>query len=114
MQRFGQRKWEVYKRRKMEEMTPINPLQVKCEVCGCRSFYLMAQPNGSIESYCAVHNHKRELVNIPDLVSHVDKGYQDDRDILLDLTSALTSFVQRKGLLDEFNKGRKAAVSEGG
>lgn len=52
--------------------------QIQCEVCGCRPHYLMAQDDGSIESFCANANHRKVLVNIPELVSHVAKGFEDD------------------------------------
>jgi hypothetical protein len=54
------------------------PEQVYCWKCTCRMFYIMLQENGSIEAFCTQNNHKRELVNIPELVDHLYKQESGD------------------------------------
>jgi len=49
------------------------PQQLYCDVCQCRTFYVMLQDDGSVETYCMVNNHKRVVVSIPELVAHLYK-----------------------------------------
>ena len=52
--------------------------QVYCSNCSCRTFYVMLADDGSVDVYCATNNHKRTLVNIPELVAHLYKTESED------------------------------------
>lgn len=52
--------------------------QIYCDKCSCRTFYAMLADDGSVDVYCATNNHKRTLVNIPELVAHLYKTESED------------------------------------
>jgi len=54
------------------------PQQIYCDQCTARVFYIMLQDDGTIEAYCQTHNHKRVIVNIPELIAHVYKTESED------------------------------------
>lgn len=45
--------------------------QYSCQNCADRQFYIMLQPNGDIEVFCHLNNHRQTLVNISKLVASI-------------------------------------------
>lgn len=52
-------------------------MQMQCEQCTTRTFYIMMQDNGSIEAYCTTNNHQKLLVNIPELAQAILNGVEE-------------------------------------
>ena len=50
------------------------PRQIYCTGCTERTFYVMAQDDGSIEIFCAKNNHRQLIVDIPTLVEVIYNG----------------------------------------
>lgn len=114
MLKWGQRKWARTQQKRAHDRSKLMPMQIQCDICGCRPFYLMAQDDGSIESFCANVNHRKVLVDIPALVSHIAKGYEEDLTYHARYVLAIHAFLQEKGLLDAWNERIDSAHSKGG
>jgi len=62
---------------------PLSPVQAaptatqyRCVNCTDMRFYIMLQPDGSVEAFCQLHNHRQVIVNIPKLVASIfDDGW---------------------------------------
>jgi len=88
------------------------PQQLYCAACTCRTFYLMAQDDGSIDAFCQVHNHKRVLVNIPALVQHILK-VQDGQQITDADRAALTDGTAESPEIQNQAKTYGATIQHG-
>jgi len=55
--------------------------QYTCVNCTETKFYVMLQPDGSIEAFCVRSNHRQILINLPKLVEAIyrqDKEYDPE------------------------------------
>lgn len=53
--------------------------QYRCVNCNDLTFYVMLQPDGSIEVFCQRHNHRQVLVNLPKLIA---SAFDDTLDVI--------------------------------